>query len=322
MAFLGLTDKQIKQLEFEVVPKRARLQLTRMLRSAVDSREANAFVARINNVVNICRNVLGLPINLIEVNDWGDYEYVDVGWMRSELEVSMRRPDTAELVETLADLIQEGWLDDDEVNELLASHGCEFSFDKRHSDEVRVRVTPVEEIEEEQHEDIPNIRVLVQRMESSLGQGDYAGVLHSSASIFETLAKDVLALPSVEDKTLASFFDRYKKESQLPEPVLNFILETYKRRNTEPLAGHGQLKEPTVTKEQAVVLSEMTKAFVRIERQLSSVQVGKVTPHTKVAAPSMLPTPTPPPKTTTPKKVPSKKTASKATPSKKMPPRK
>lgn len=282
MTFLGLTDKQVKQLEFEVIPKRARLQLTRMLRKAVFNNDLNSFIARMNNVVNICRNVLGLPIHLIEMDDMGDYTFVDTGWMRSELEVAMRRPDTVELVETLADLIQDGWFDKDEVNELLASHGCEFSFDTRRSeDEVVVEITPVEEIKEEEHDELPNIRVLVQRMDSSLEQQDFAGVLHASASIFETLAKDVVALPTVENQTLASFFDRYKKDSKLPAPVLDYILETYKRRNTEPLAGHGQLKEPTVSKEEAVVLCEMTKAFVRIERQLSSVQVSKVTPTKK-----------------------------------------
>jgi hypothetical protein len=281
MVFLGLTEKQNKQLEFEVVPKRARLQLTRMLRGAVEHQDLNSFIARMNNVVNLCRNVLGLPINIIEVNDWGDYEYVDTGWMRSELELSMRRPDTSELVETLADLIQDGWLDRDEVNELLAAHGCEFCFETNMDNEVRVEITPVEKIETREHEEIPNIRVLVQRMESSLEQDDYAGVLHSSASIFETLAKDVVALPTVEDKTLASFFDRYKQDSKLPDPVLDYILDTYKRRNTEPIAGHGQLKEPSITKEEAVVLSEMTKAFVRIERQLASVQISKVTPPKK-----------------------------------------
>jgi hypothetical protein len=281
MAFLGLTDKQVKQLEFEVVPKRARLQLTRMLRRAVDHQDVNAFIARMNNVLNVCRNVLGLPIHIIEMNDMGDYEFVDTGWMRSDFELSMRRPDTAELVETLADLIQDGWLDKDDVNELLTAHGCEFCFDTNLDGDVRVGITPVEEIDDEQHEEIPNIRVLVKRMESSMEQDDFAGVLHSSASIFETLAKDVVALPSVEDKTLASFFDRYKKDSKLPEPVLDYMLDTYKRRNTEPLAGHGQLKEPSVTKEEAVVLSEMTKAFVRIERSLSSVQVSKVTPSKK-----------------------------------------
>ena len=277
MAFLGLDDKQRKQLEYEVVPFRVRLQLTRMLRKAVDSTDGNAFIARMNNVINICRNVLGEPVSIIEVNDWGNYEFVDTGWIRAELEVSMRRPDTPELVETLADLIQDGWLEKDEVNDVLASQGCSFSFCNAYADsDVIVQVTPIDELEADKEDEVANIRLLVRRMETALQQDDYAGVLHASACVFETLAKDVVAIAGVQNQTLASFFDRYKKDSQLPEPVLDYILEVYKRRNTEPLAGHGQLSSPTITKEEAIVLTEMTKAFVRIERQLSNVQVTKI----------------------------------------------
>lgn len=164
MAFLGLDKKQLKQLEFEVVPQRARLQLLRLLRQSVDHQDLNAFIARMNNVVNICRNVLGLPVSLIEQTGFGDYEFVDTGWLRSELEVSMRRPDTSELIETLADLIQEGWLEEESVNEVLAAHGCAVSFDKNMDGDVRVEITPVEEIEADNGEEIPNIRVLIRRM--------------------------------------------------------------------------------------------------------------------------------------------------------------
>ncbi len=276
MPFLGLDKQQRKLLEFEVVPKRARLLLTRLLRHAVDHRELSGHIARMNNVVNICRNVLGLPINIIELTENEEYEFADGGWLKSELEVAMRRPDTDELIETLGDLIQEGWLETDSVNEILGSNGCAVSFDRDSSDEVEVEITPVEEIEADNEEEIPNIRLLIRRMDTSLEAADYAAVLHASASVFETLAKDIVALSTIQDKTLASFFDRYRKDSKLPEPVLDYILETYRRRNSEPLAGHGQLKEPTIKREEAVVLTELTKAFVRIERQLSTGQVNMV----------------------------------------------
>ncbi len=280
MTFLGLDDNQRKQLEYEVVPSRVRLQLTRMLRGAVDSKDLNVYIARMNDVINICRNVLGEPISIIEVNDWGDYEFVDTGWIRAQLELSMRQPDTAELVETIADLIQDHWFKTDEVNEVLASHGCSFSFADAYSDhDVRVEITPVDELEPNSEDEVVNIRLLVRRMETALDGDDFAGVLHASACIFETLAKDVVAIAGVQNQTLASFFDRYKKDSQLPSPILDYILDIYKRRNTEPLAGHGQLDSPTITKEEAVVLVEMTKAFVRIERYLSKVQITKLVKH-------------------------------------------
>jgi SpoVK/Ycf46/Vps4 family AAA+-type ATPase len=111
----------------------------------------------------------------------------------------------------------------------------------------------------------PNIRILIDRMNDALKREDYPGVLHSSASIFETLAKDVVGISNVQNQTLKSFFDRYRKDSALPEKVLDYILAIYESRNVTPLAGHGSTQTPTISREVAIGLSEMTKAFVRIE---------------------------------------------------------
>jgi len=120
----------------------------------------------------------------------------------------------------------------------------------------------VQSDETEQH---PNIKTLIKRMDRALKDSDYSAVLHSSASIFETLAKDIVAIPSVQNQTLKAFFDRYRKDSKLPDELLNYIESVYASRNTEPLAGHGSAIVPQITKQQAIVISEMTIAFVNIE---------------------------------------------------------
>lgn len=299
MAFLGLSKQAAKQLEFEVVPHRARLQLTRLLRQVTNSDNSNAHIARMNNVINVGRNVLGLPISMIEMDDMGDYHFVDTGWIRAELELLLRRPKTVDLVETLADLIGDGWLDAESVTDILHEHGCGISFRQNFPDEdVRVGVSTVEEIEaEEEDAEIPNIRLLVKRMDRAIEDNDNPGVLHASACIFETLAKDVIANANIENQTLASFFDRYRKDSGLPEPVLDHILAVYKRRNTEPLAGHGQTQPPAITREEAVVLCEVTKAFVRIERQLANEDIALVakTPPAAGSVAAAPQAPAPPP---------------------------
>jgi hypothetical protein len=111
----------------------------------------------------------------------------------------------------------------------------------------------------------PNITVLMKRMDDALARGDYAGVLHSSASVFETMAKDIVGIPTVQDQTLKGFFDRYRKDSALPTEILDYILAVYDRRNVTPLAGHGSTQTPNMRKEDAITLAEMTRAFVRIE---------------------------------------------------------
>jgi hypothetical protein len=114
----------------------------------------------------------------------------------------------------------------------------------------------------------PNIVTLLQRMDDAVKRKDYAGVLHSSASIFETLAKEVVGISSVQNQTLKSFFERYRKDSGLPDEVLNYILSVYDSRSSVPLAGHGHTTIPQISLETAIILSEMTKAFVSIEYKL------------------------------------------------------
>lgn len=113
-----------------------------------------------------------------------------------------------------------------------------------------------------------NIAILVDRMDSNLERDDYAGVLHCSASIFETMAKDIVGIPAVQNQTLKSFFDRYRKDSALPEGILDYIISIYQERNVMPLAGHGSTQTPTITKQEATALAEITKAFVNIEYKL------------------------------------------------------
>jgi hypothetical protein len=116
-----------------------------------------------------------------------------------------------------------------------------------------------------------NITTLVERMESDLDRDDYAGVLHCSASIFETMAKDIVGIPAVQNQTLKSFFDRYRKDSALPQEILDYILAIYESRSKMPLAGHGSTQTPSINKQDATAVAEITKAFVRIEYKLQSV---------------------------------------------------
>ena len=119
-----------------------------------------------------------------------------------------------------------------------------------------------------------NIGVLSQRMTDCWKRNDYGGVLHASASIFETMAKDVVPNPAVENQTLAGFFEQYRKHSALPQSSLDLILDTYKRRNTTPLAGHGGTKSPQISRKQAEEIMMVTSDFVRHEYKARALNVG------------------------------------------------
>lgn len=121
------------------------------------------------------------------------------------------------------------------------------------------------------HDEHPNIRILLDRMTRSLYACDHSAVLQASASVFETLAKDIIALDSIENQSLGSFFELYRKKSNFPKEILDYILSIYNRRSTEPLAGHGSTNAPNITHSEAIILAELTIALVKIERQLHTL---------------------------------------------------
>ena len=285
MAFKELSKSDKKQLDFEVVSRITRQRLTRLLREAVQREDINIQIHWQNRAVNIACNILGRPPYLLESDEWGEYHPAEHSWHAGEIEVLMHRPDTMQLVEILGDLLQATVLDMDSVNKILEEEKQSFLFYSESFagvDDIHVHVLGAEEVlVEDDDEEHPNIRLLVSRMDDQLGNNDTGGVLHTSASIFETLAKDIVDLDTVQDQTLASFFDRYRKESKLPQAILDYVLDIYRQRNIEPLAGHGGLGVSTIAPEQAVVLSEMTKAFVRIERRLAFTETDTDTKKAK-----------------------------------------
>lgn len=275
MRFMGLTDQQTEMLELEVVSRICRNRLTRMIRDRPDRDDSTMYLIQLNRCINVANNVLGRPVYVLDSDEF--YEPVEFAWHFGEAELLMVRPSTTQLAEILGDLLQERLLNVDEVNEILATDGLSFSYTAEEPVHegfaVSIQVLgDVSSLDDELESDHPNIRALVGRMERALSAKDASGVLHSSASIFETLAKDIVGNPNVEDQPLGSFFALYRKSSRLPTKVLDYIHDVYGRRGAEPLAGHGNTKKPSISIEDAVTLCEFTKSIVRVERQLQTIE--------------------------------------------------
>jgi len=264
-----ITKDQIKQLEYEVLSKDFLIYLTRSLLDWCENSEyLEEIIARKNRIINLSSTISGNKIYILESDDMGAYQQAEYDWHDSNFLLIFRRLNTIQFVEFAGELLRAGYFKLSFLNDALKSEGASFRFVKKEG-AFKVEVLNIDEIEDADiSKEHPNIRLLVSRMENSLEKDDYSGVLHSSASVFETMAKDIVGIPTIQDKTLKSFFDRYKIDSKLPEPILDFILETYDKRNVTPLAGHGSIETPGVTKEQAIILSELTKSIVRIEGKL------------------------------------------------------
>lgn len=275
MPFMGLSEAQKHQLEMEVVPSETRLKLTRIIRDKCYCQDDTSIqLVRLARFVNMANHVMNRKTYMLEGDDWGEYPHAAYAVLESERELIMRSPSTVQLADILGDYLQAGLLGVREVNEVLAEANCGFAFTEQDVDPdrflVRIKIVSASDIPDaDVSSDHPNIRLLVTRMDRALNDQDYPAVLHSSASIFEALAKDVVGDASVQNQTLASFFERYRTDSRLPAPLLDYILATYRQRNTTPLAGHGSMGLPTIRHGEAVVLAELTKAIVRSERKLA-----------------------------------------------------
>lgn len=269
---LMLTDKQVVELEYEVIPTSLKTHLTRLLRRGKAAAPDTLPIYWQNDVINRARTIAELPIYVLESDDLGEYMPQEYAWHRSEFELCVRRLNSVQFIELVAEIVEDDWLDLDVANSLLSKANTSVvlewgdSFDQR----LLVHVHPVADLNADLEQDQrPNVRTLVARLDRELAAGDHSAVLHCSAVIFETVAKDVVGIPTIANQTLGGFFDRYRADSSLPEPILDYILAVYQRRNTEPLAGHGQVDEPTISNSEAEMLTVLTKAFITYETRMT-----------------------------------------------------
>lgn len=280
-----LKASQLQSLKYETVSSELKVYLTRILSEQLaDSEDDSVDVALIrkNEVINMSLNIQGKPIFVLEGDDWGHFEPPIHAWNNGEFHLIFRRLDTPQFIEFLGDLIEREYFAIKQINALLEKEGSSFRYAYKNagtSTELRVDVLSIKEMEDlieaaNSESDGPaphdNIRVLISRAEDALARKDAAGVLHTCASIFETLAKDIIGDPKIENQPLGGFFAKYRKNSSLPDSVLDYIQEQYNKRNTLPIAGHGStLTPPTMTEKEMVTLIEMTKAFVIVEYRLA-----------------------------------------------------
>ncbi|WP_156516968.1 hypothetical protein [Delftia sp. GW456-R20] len=110
-----------------------------------------------------------------------------------------------------------------------------------------------------------NIKSQIAKMELCLDNQDYPGVVHASANVLETLGKDVLNDPALQNKTLGSFLLKYEKQSHLPDEIKQVVGQIYNLRNRTPMAGHGSTSESNIIAFDAVLICAATKFIVEIE---------------------------------------------------------
>jgi len=267
--FMGLEKDEKKSLEYEIISNDVRLKISRLFRQYVRTGNSDESIIFMNRIINIARRVEGKIVYVLESDGCNHFQPGEYAWHLGELEAITQRQTTCELVETICDLLAENILSVDMINDFFASANVGVFFDLGGMGSSVTIIDSKDIPDEESAEQHPNIRKLVERMEILLNNNDYTGVLATSSSIFETLAKIVINEPKLENKTLGKIMNAYRQRSKLLAPILDMIENTYIKRGQEPIAGHGSTQLPNIQKDEAIMLSEMTKAVIRIERKLN-----------------------------------------------------
>lgn len=275
-----LSPQDVESLEYELIPSAAKVKLTRLLGRTVsqlpiDDPDSHTRIRFLNRIINKTKNLTEKPVYVLESDDWGHFSACEIAWHESEFEVCIRRLGPVQFIEFLAEVVEEKYLTLSDANNLLGEADSSARLKEASDGKIRVSLEPLPGSVDLDEEANPNLRTVISRMENSIKDGDYASVLHSSALAIETISKERMDSQGVNDQTFGSYVEGYRKRSKLPDPIINWMLEIYNRRSAEPLAGHGQLAPPTISGDEAVLIAEMTKAFVRFERWASIQEVTR-----------------------------------------------
>lgn len=294
-----IEDKEIYLIKQESISAELKVFLTRKLRRMtedISDDSGKVSLIKKNGLINKSKTIRGEKIYVLECDDWGEYITQEYAWHNSEFELVFRHLNNIQFFEYVGELIEDGWFYLNEINNLLKKdNSCLRFFESENGLKIQaISLDEVEKLYQEQTEVLgneahPNINSLLKRAEIGLSSCDYPLVLQSCGSIFETLSKDIIDNSNVETMSFGWYFEKYKQTSKLPEPILEYMKGVFNDRNTSPLAGHGSTQVPTVNKETAIILIELTKAFVQSEYRLKKdATVKTVSPNTQHSGPSYL----------------------------------
>lgn len=193
-------------------------------------------------------------------------------WHEGEIRLALMRLGPLEFFDLVAALVNESYLTVSDVEEVFSHYSISASLDR---EECGIRadrywMVPAPDFEpddDEQTEVHATVRQLYDRAVRDLDHDDFAGVIHTAATIVENIAKTVVGNPNVINQPLGGWFSCYKNSSSLPDYILDEAIALYNRRNTTPNAGHGTPAESDVTREDAVNTIGLVRMIIFCENQ-------------------------------------------------------
>ena len=221
-------------------------------------------------IVNLANNLSERKLFDLDPDPFGDYFPEDVARLESEFMIHIRRLNPIQFIEFLASVVEYEYIDINDANIILKEVNSSVTIELDTTGRASISILPMADKSALDNDASPNLRTILSRMDSHLNDEDYAAVLFYSAMAIEFISKEIYGSSKIYNQSFGSYFKGYKNKTTLPEPVIDWMLEIYKRRNTEPLAAHGSPLSPSITCEEATLIAEMTKAFIRYESRMQS----------------------------------------------------
>lgn len=258
-------------LEYEWIPLSAKVQLTRLLdRHCPPHVDPHTRIHYLYQIVNRANNLTENKLFLPDPDQFGDYFPEDVARLESEFMIYIRRLNSIQFIEFLATVVEYEYIDINDANIILKEVNSSVALELDTTGRLSISILPMADKSALDNDANPNLRTILSRMDSFLNTEDYAGVLFNSAQAIEYISKQIYGSSKIYNQSFGSYVEGYKNKTTLPEPIIDWMLQIYKRRNTEPLAAHGSPLPPSITCEEATLIAEMTKAFIRYESRMQS----------------------------------------------------
>lgn len=271
MMTIYLSKDDAISLEYEWIPLSAKAHLIRLLdRYCPPHVNPRTRIPYLQRIVNLANNLSERKFFDLDTDQFDDYFPEDVARLETEFMICIRRLNLIQFIEFLGTVVEYEYIDINDANIILKEINSSVAIELDTTGHLSISILPMADKSALDNDASPNLRTILRRMDSYLNDEDYAAVLLNSAMAIEFISKQIYGSSKIYNQSFGSYFEGYKNKTTLPEPIIDWMLQIYKRRNTEPLASHGSPLPPSITCEEASLIAEMTKAFIRYEFRMQS----------------------------------------------------
>ena len=271
MMTIYLSKDDAISLEYEWIPLSAKAHLIRLLdRYCPPHVNPRTRIPYLQRIANLANNLSERKFFDLDTDQFDDYFPEDVARLETEFMICIRRLNPIQFIEFLGSVVEYEYIDINDANIILKEINSSVAIELDTTGHLSISILPMADKSALDNDTSPNLRTILRRMDSYLNDEDYAAVLLNSAMAIEFISKQIYGSSKIYNQSFGSYFEGYKNKTTLPEPIIDWMLQIYKRRNTEPLASHGSPLPPSITCEEASLIAEMTKAFIRYEFRMQS----------------------------------------------------